>query len=73
MFKLEKLNVVKIVETEQQRDKLLDDGFTLVGEEKISIENLNLTELKEIAKSKDIEGYSNMKKDELVKALEGLY
>ncbi|MBE6058234.1 Rho termination factor N-terminal domain-containing protein [Clostridium sp.] len=35
-------------------------------------ENLTVKELKELAKSKGIEGYSDMKKEELIKALEGV-
>ena len=34
MFKLERLNVVKIVETEHEKDKLISKGFELVEEEK---------------------------------------
>lgn len=34
MYKLERLNVVKIVETEHEREKLLAQGFVEVKEEK---------------------------------------
>lgn len=34
MFKLERLNVVKIVESEHERDKLISKGFKEVGEKK---------------------------------------
>lgn len=33
------------------------------------INKMNVSELKELAKSKEIEGYSNMKKDDLITAL----
>ena len=41
-------------------------------EEKKVLNNLTAKELKELAKDKDIEGYSDMKKEELIKALEGV-
>lgn len=37
-----------------------------------TLEDLTVKELKELAKDKRIEGYSDMKKEELIKALEGV-
>lgn len=42
-------------ETAEEKTKLLDD--------------MTVPELKEIAKNEDIEGYNNMKKEELIEAL----
>jgi len=38
MFKLERLNVVKVVATEHERNKLLAKGFTEVKEQKATKE-----------------------------------
>ncbi|MCR6096858.1 Rho termination factor N-terminal domain-containing protein [Salipaludibacillus agaradhaerens] len=42
-----------------------------IEEEQKEISELTVPELKEVAKSKDIEGYANMKKAELIEALKG--
>lgn len=60
-------------------DKWLVDWFKNKGykvikedaEEDNILEELTVKELKELAKDKGIEGYSDMKKEELIKALEG--
>ena len=38
---------------------------------KNNLDDLTVKELKELAKDKELEGYSTMKKEELIKALEG--
>ncbi len=45
-------------------------GYKVV-EEALNLEDLKVSELRELAKEKDIEGYYEMKKDELIQALEG--
>jgi hypothetical protein len=75
MFKLERLNVVKIVETEYERDKLISKGFKEVVEtpeesnEGKPLDEMTVPELKAMAKEKGIEGHGNMKKEELLEVL----
>lgn len=44
-------------------------GFKEVKENSDSLESLTVSELKEIAKQHEIEGYSSMKKDELMEVV----
>lgn len=46
-------------------------GYKVIEEKKIDYNSLTVKELRTIAKEKGIEGYSDMKKDELIQALEG--
>ncbi|MCC0697410.1 hypothetical protein [Clostridioides sp. ES-S-0048-02] len=88
MFTLQKNNVIKVVEDETSRDKLISKGFKIYleevtkdniekKEEKIEIVkqnsndlfNLSKPELMEIAKGKNIKGYSSKSKEELLQIL----
>ncbi|HDK7158920.1 TPA: Rho termination factor N-terminal domain-containing protein [Clostridium botulinum] len=76
MYKLQKLNVEKIVLDENSRDKLLAQGFRLVGNEKSKITDkknysiMTVQELQNLCKDNNLEGYSKLSKEDLVKFLE---
>lgn len=46
-------------------------GYKVIEEKKIDYNSLTVKELRAIAKEKGIEGYLDMKKDELIQALKG--
>ncbi|MFO8457191.1 Rho termination factor N-terminal domain-containing protein [Staphylococcus aureus] len=60
------LIAIKLVE-----DKQVEQSEASADEQK-SLSDMKVTELKELAKKRKIKGYSDMKKDELIKALEGV-
>ncbi|MEA4926310.1 hypothetical protein SDC9_191063 [bioreactor metagenome] len=78
MFKLQKENVIKIVDSSLMCDKLINKGFALVQtpidfnavEEEEDYKNMNFIDLKKTAKLKGIQIYK-MKKEDLINALEG--
>ncbi|HBF3820917.1 TPA: hypothetical protein KOC87_003462 [Clostridioides difficile] len=86
MFALIKNNIIKVVEDENSRDKLISKGFKIYSEEvtKENIEkkeekvkstsndlfNLSKPELMEIAKGKNVKGYSTKTKEELIQLLD---
>ncbi|HGT0129078.1 Rho termination factor N-terminal domain-containing protein [Clostridioides difficile] len=73
MFILIKENIERSVEDSFLKDKLIQDGFKLLEDKKnINIENLGIEELKNLAKENGIEGYSKLKKDELIEKLNSI-
>ncbi|HID1251443.1 TPA: Rho termination factor N-terminal domain-containing protein [Clostridioides difficile] len=73
MFILIKENIERRVEDSILKDKLIQDGFKLLEDKKnINIENLGIEELKNLAKENGIEGYSKLKKDELIEKLNSI-
>ena len=84
MFRLQKLNVVKIVATEQAKNELISEGFELIGNitqsadkkadtksnEPIEYKNMSFNDLKTLAKEKRIKVSNTMKKEDLIKSLQ---
>lgn len=78
---LKKDNIERIVpdESEHIHKQLINDGYSAlekkkqeeIGTRDIDFNKLTVDQLKELAKEKNIEGISNMKKEDLIKALEG--
>lgn len=63
-----------ILETEDNFIEDVEKAYELVvnEENKRVLATLKVDELRELAKEKEIEGYSNMKKKELIEVLEGV-
>lgn len=75
MYKLQKLNVVKFVDNENSKEKLILQGFEVIentDSDSVKYNKLTVDKLKELAKEKGLENYSNMKKEELIAALKEL-
>ncbi|AZV58834.1 Rho termination factor N-terminal domain-containing protein [Clostridium sp. AWRP] len=72
MFKLQNLNVIRKVETEEEKSRLESQGFKEIGEVKPDYDDMIYNDLKQAAKEKNIEGYSSMKKEDLIAILKGL-
>ena len=64
-------NLVKVAKTGKvENEKVVKETVKkLEGKEEKGLESMTVAELKELAKSKNIEGYSTMKKAELLNAL----
>lgn len=78
-YKLQNLNVIKLVESEADRDRLKAKGFTDITPVEnttktttVDYNNYTLDDLKQLAKDKNIQGYSSMNKGDLVAALNAL-
>ncbi|HBF1808394.1 TPA: Rho termination factor N-terminal domain-containing protein [Clostridioides difficile] len=73
MYRLIRDNIERIVNDTSEKEKLMYDGFKLLEDKKnINIENLGIEELKNLAKENGIEGYSKLKKDELIEKLNSI-
>lgn len=78
-IELVRQNEHRIAVSEEQAKKYRAKGFKVVGEmpakeintDDVVLTELSLSELKELAKSKGITGYSALKKDDLIQILEG--
>lgn len=71
MLKMQKLNVVRII-PEDQKIAFEVQGFKEIATVKPDYDNMKLDELKQIAKDKNVENYSTMKKDDLIAVLKAL-
>ncbi|MDK2800571.1 MAG: hypothetical protein PWQ70_2190 [Clostridiales bacterium] len=81
MFRLRKLNVVKVVSSENEKNRLIEKGFVEIQvpflnnkkdikeDTNNDYENMNYTELKSIASEKGINTYK-LKKEDIIAALQ---
>jgi hypothetical protein len=74
MYKLQRLNQVKFVEEENDKDKLIAKGFKLIEEPKKkekTVDEMTIDELKAYAESKGIDLGEATKKAEILAVVKG--
>lgn len=71
MFELKNLNVHRVVESETERDKLIANGFELIGDVLPNFAMMKIEELKAYAEGKSIDLTGLTKKDDIVTKLKG--
>jgi hypothetical protein len=70
MFELKKLNVHRLVDNEEDRDKLIADGFEIVSEEALpDFSSMKVAELKAYAEGKGVDLGDATTKDEIIAKL----
>ncbi|MFT8351305.1 SAP domain-containing protein [Clostridium saccharoperbutylacetonicum] len=76
-YKLQKLNVIKIAETDEQKEKYISDGFKLIEGENApgaggvpNYSEMTVQDLQAICKENGLNGYSSLSKDDLVKFIQ---
>lgn len=74
-YELKRMNVVKVTNEEEIKDRLIAQGFKLIERIKDNpkvddINQLTVEKLKELAKEKGLEGYSKLPKEELINLIE---
>jgi transposase len=81
MIELKKLNVHRIVEAKEEALRLISDGFEVIKDDlnilemklekagvlPIDYNSMTLDQLKTMCKEKNLEGYTGLNKDDLIK------